>query len=132
MKDVWDRIATSQPVDKAAATAVSQSGVHYVHTPAITQWDAPPEMRPIPENAPDLIGVKFGRLTVIGLHAGMNSSNGATWVVRCVCGTYEPRKAKAIRNPKNSKDACHSCRNVEYLRTARPGMHHVADMLRRA
>lgn len=52
----------------------------------------------------DLTGVKFGRLTVLGISAEVL----ARWVVRCVCGTYGLRTAKAIKNA--APDACcHQC-----------------------
>lgn len=52
----------------------------------------------------DLTGVKLGRLTVIGISAEVL----ARWVVRCVCGTYGLRTARAIKNA--APDACcHQC-----------------------
>ena len=72
-------------------------------------------MRPIPKGAPELIGMVNGRLTVIGLLAE-TSAQQAAWVVRCTCGKYETRTAKAIRNPKNAEDRCYHCRHLEYLK----------------
>lgn len=52
----------------------------------------------------DLTGMKLGRLTVIGISADVL----ARWVVRCVCGTYGLRTAKAIK--KAAPDSCcHQC-----------------------
>ncbi|KKX29200.1 hypothetical protein [Rhizobium sp. LC145] len=45
----------------------------------------------------DLKGTKFGRFTVLGIAADIVTTNGANWVVRCVCGAYETRKAKTIK-----------------------------------
>ena len=68
----------------------------------------------IPENIQDLTGVRFGRLTVIGLHA--HTQDKVRWVVKCDCGNYNLRKTKAIRNKNNSEDRCYDCRNKRYLR----------------
>lgn len=36
----------------------------------------------------------------------------ARWIMRCDCGDFEPRKAKAIKNPANSNDRCAKCRQL--------------------
>jgi hypothetical protein len=52
----------------------------------------------------DLTGRRFGRLTVVGISAEVV----ARWVVRCVCGSYGLRTARAIK--KADEDACcHQC-----------------------
>jgi hypothetical protein len=40
----------------------------------------------------NLTGLKIGRFTVVGL-----SSNSPSWVVRCACGRYCYRRAKALK-----------------------------------
>lgn len=52
----------------------------------------------------DLTGSKFGRLTVIGISAEVL----ARWVVRCVCGTYGLRTAKAVKKG-DAEACCHQC-----------------------
>lgn len=52
----------------------------------------------------DLTGTKLGRLTVIGISAEV----AARWVVRCVCGAYGLRTAKAIKAADPSA-CCHQC-----------------------
>jgi len=60
---------------------------------------------------PDLVGVKFGILTVekwIG---------AGKWEVVCVCGNREQRRTRAVRNPANTFDACVECRKpIEKLK----------------
>lgn len=52
----------------------------------------------------DLTGTKLGRLTVVGISAEVL----ARWVVRCTCGTYGLRTARAIKAA--APDACcHQC-----------------------
>lgn len=94
---------------KNKATILANNGVHQ---------DTPPPIQPLPKNAstlPDLTGVSFGRFRVIGFARDRRSK----WVVRCVCGIYEMRTTKAIRNPLNSTDRCRSCRHVDYLSSKR-------------
>ena len=101
-------IITSIPINKTAGM-VTQKGIHFdpeikiidrLHT------DIMPETRdPLP-NSTDIIGVKNGSFTVVGLYRHCNNR----WVVRCDCGRYELRTAKAMRNPKNDQDACIYCR----------------------
>jgi hypothetical protein len=115
MSNMFDRLAASAP-QNATAARVTSKGVHY--EPDVqygTHWhaDTPPRTRPIPAisqyTCADLIGRKFGRLTVIGLAADYNPKKSARWVVRCACGDYETRKATAIRNPNNGEDRCQVC-----------------------
>jgi hypothetical protein len=43
--------------------------------------------------------------------AEKKGNNGALWIVRCVCGKYETRKSKAIKNILNAHDHCSYCDN---------------------
>jgi len=67
----------------------------------------------------DLTGIKFGRLTVVGMvkmeqtELSPDKKTGGRWAVRCACGFYEMRTAKAVKNPKNSEDACQDCKSLE-------------------
>lgn len=112
---------TDRPVDALAARVVAP-GIHWDPKKKIIQrhWDAPPSMRPIPRGVPNLVGVKFGRLTVVGLFTeaasnGTGAKGIALWVVRCSCGSYETRRGKSVRNPNNSVDACDKCRHLLHL-----------------
>ena len=102
-----------EAVDKTAAMVFAK-GVKYRNSVKVTcpHWGAPPPMRKTPACAPKLVGEKFGRLTVVGLHETISGS----WVVRCACGDYETRKAKSIRNPNNFGDRCTKCRNAAFER----------------
>lgn len=123
MKDAWDRIITSRPVNTDAGRAIS-GGTNFVSRKEVdkNQWLAPPPMKAIPSDTPDLRGKKFGRMTVIGMLAEKRSG-GAAWVVRCVCGIYETRKARVICRPAiegQEEEACFQCRRVIYLRDGMP------------
>ena len=105
---------TSVPVD-SIANRVTSKGYEFRSIKKIAQrhWDIKPPLRPLPKDAPKLVGVSFGRFTVVGL---FNEGNGV-WVVRCVCGAFETRRAKAIRNPTNKNDGCENCRQLDYIRS---------------
>lgn len=102
-----------KPVDKLAAMMLA-GGEKYNNRVKIacSHWDTPPPMRQTPHDAPKLVGIRFGRFTVLGMHKTLPGS----WVVRCSCGDFEIRKAKAIRNPNNFGDRCVKCRNVAFER----------------
>jgi len=111
----WDALLASSPQDKTAA-AVTGSGEHFVprqktHGDHDLVSGAPLPIRAVPECMEDLTGKQVGRLTVIGLSARKNSRSGsAAWVVRCVCGTYEARKGKTLRDPAYVERAmCNEC-----------------------
>ncbi|EAQ8610119.1 hypothetical protein D7J76_22255 [Salmonella enterica] len=60
-------------------------------------------------------GRVFGRMTVIGI-AAIKQGDSMRYVVRCACGTYTYRRAKAIKNPKNNMDCCDYCRHLLHLK----------------
>jgi hypothetical protein len=101
---VFDRILASTPLDKTAAQVTSQPGCD----DEPEHWNTIPPLKKGPPDPgfSDLTGFSYGRLTVIGLHDSKrgDGSNGATWVVRCVCGLYETRRTAHIK--KASPDAC--------------------------
>lgn len=98
------------PVNKTAGRVISK-GSEY--EPKLKPGGAPEQRTPypvralceIPMNLRHLLGVHFGRLTVMGF-----SVLPSRWSVRCDCGTYSLRSTKAIRNPENKNDACRACR----------------------
>lgn len=114
MKD----IARRRPVDRTAARVTAEGPKGYESSKRIlTDFsEAPLPMRKIPRDAPKLVGVVCGWLTVIGM-AQKRSSNGALWVCRCVCGYYTTRRSESIRNPRNAAvDRCDRCREVQFLK----------------
>jgi hypothetical protein len=116
----FDRIFASAPLNKTAG-AVTSKGQGYVSEfkPTRQFWEAQPLIHPTPpigDSPVDLTGVEFGRLQVIGILKAEEFSGGhAKWVVRCRCGIYEARRAKAIRAA--SPDAmCQFCGWNKHLR----------------
>lgn len=107
------------PVDALAARVVAR-GFQYDPDVQVLTRDSPTPIpiREIPNairNNPsftDLTGRVFGRFTVLGLARDFNKS----WVVRCTCGTYSTRRAKAVLNPENSQDRCTRCRHLAFLK----------------
>jgi len=82
---------------------------------------APPPMRKVVPGNLDLTGQRFGRLVVLGLGATKNQKCGhpqaAAWVVRCDCGAFEHRTAKALRKPGDpDRHMCLHCTRLEYLK----------------
>ncbi len=106
----------STPADIVAARVVWFTGTRYSPTNktfACVHSSTPLPTRDLPRGTVDLRGIHFGRFTVVGLSSQLrpsNSSRGAAWVVRCNCGNFAHRTAKAIRNPNNSTDSCEECR----------------------
>lgn len=130
----FDAVAPLMPFDKTASM-VTGRGEHFEWEPAangkVHSADPISLRNPTPQelgNAAfkDLRGAKFGRLTVQGIAAEIVSTNGTNWVVRCVCGAYEIRKAKYIKacvagdNPGEHEPMCDSC---GYTRRLQMGRH---------
>lgn len=120
MKDHWDKIGASVPVNSQAAKSIGRGFEYTSPKKVLTQeWDSPPTMfSRIPKGEFDLTGHKFGRFTVIGkLMWEKRSVDKALWVCRCACGKYAARTSKAARNPANAEiDRCEQCRHVAYLK----------------
>jgi hypothetical protein len=117
----YDRLASSSPLNKDAALARDGRGEHYdadaYRGDNAQCWDAPPAMVAVPPAVAGLVGVKVGRLTVLGLRPTKpTGKRPASWVVRCVCGTYTTRTARAIKNPANVNDMCARCDRTRILR----------------
>lgn len=118
-----DAILASVPLDKTAASVTSK-GEHWTPARSVEEWhvhsETPLPMKPIPmlDGTKGLAGAKFGRLTVMGHYTGPKSKNTrARYVVRCACGDYEIRSAKAIRQA----DPDAACAKCEYQRKLREG-----------
>lgn len=123
-KDVL-QTAAGAAVD-AAARRVTSRGVDFV--PHLrtdkTLWrsDIRPKVRQPLRGQLDLTGQRFGRLVVIGLSARAKKNNNAPagWVVRCDCGWFEERTAKALRRgcdreELNNNVACSECGYVAQM-----------------
>jgi hypothetical protein len=113
----FDRIFSSTPLNKTAGSVTSKGQAYTPDVkPGRPYWDAPPPCNPILPNALNLVGQTCGRLTVVGLRGkGGTGARQASWLVRCVCGTYETRTAKAMRNPANAHDRCEFCGHTQRL-----------------
>jgi len=121
-------VAPLLPGDKVAGR-VSARGEHF-------DWKPQPgkihSSEPIPVRPPneherslpffrDLTGARIGRLLVQGIATNFTSTNGQNWAVRCVCGSYETRKAKYIKaclagnNPGQEEPMCDWCAKTRKL-----------------
>lgn len=95
------------PIDGTAARVVSQKGETWEPTlklpPGYYRSETPPKLRSLEtKGGLDLRGQRFGKLVVIGLSdevpSGQSRKKYALWAVRCDCGFYEHRSARALRN----------------------------------
>jgi len=128
-----DAVAPLLPGDKVAGR-VAARGEHFEWVPTLAGKIHSND--PLMTRAPtaqelgqpafiDLKGIKIGRLTVIGIAAEVVSSNGQNWVVRCVCGAYETRKARYIKacvagdNPGTTEPMCDWCHQTRRLQMGR-------------
>ena len=112
------------PLDAKSARVLG-GGIHW--TPKLVQPDnyvreeegALPTRRPLPGSL-DLTGQRFGKFFVKGLSATAKQGNTpAAWVVRCDCGAYEHRKAKALRSMPSDKLHCSHCEYLAELKAGR-------------
>jgi hypothetical protein len=106
------------PVDRTAAKVVSKGERHEPFGKAAVAHIFHSEVCPaivldksLRLTSANLTGIKFGRFTVIGMSRDIKGqeNTGGRWVVRCSCGDYEVRTAKAIKNPNNRDDMCRIC-----------------------
>jgi len=115
MNDIHARV----PINRIAAR-VTSGGSAYNPLKSVKNYDTdlPIQTRqstPIERRASgfiELSGRRVGRLAVIGLASAIP----ARWVLRCDCGRYTTRTAKAIKNPKNTNDRCEHCRHLAFLK----------------
>lgn len=117
--NIFDVIAASAPVNTAAARAANMRGETYEKKLPDTErhWKSPPKCVSWPKEADpshNLIGRRFGKLTVIGYYS---VGKKARWLVRCICGDYEVRSSRAVKNPENNGDCCKICQHTIHLRT---------------
>lgn len=100
------------------AAVVTGKGIHYEPDVNIVNahWDVPQATIRCPKPSDELAGRRFARFVVVGLLPTKIKNSNANWLVRCACGDYETRKAKAIRNPANVDDCCTKCKYLRYLK----------------
>lgn len=125
-------VFTNKPINSSAAK-VMQKGFHFnlEFIKASNYSEIPLETIPIPtamlkeRNFMDLSGTSYGRFIVIGL----SSISLKLWVVKCSCGAYETRTAKAIKKQLNANECCSKCqaeiklkKNYEYESNIRRGL----------
>ncbi|MEQ1407755.1 hypothetical protein ABK249_22810 [Neorhizobium sp. Rsf11] len=101
----FDAVAPLLPSDKVAGR-VAARGEHFdwkpdlpttVHSSVPLATRRPTAHELCQPHYTDLTGKRIGRLTVMGVAAEI-TGNGQKWVVRCVCGAYETRKARSIKS----------------------------------
>lgn len=116
--------ATAAPVDRVAAS-VLRGGASWEpkRRPADCErhWTDYPTHLVVPKPRPghrstfvDLTGRRVGRLTVVAFLGKPNPKDKARWLVKCDCGDYEGRTAKAIN--ERSDDMCVNCRYLEAVK----------------
>lgn len=120
MADSVKKISGLAPANRQTANILFGEFVHWLpRLSADTRhYSAPPVTRKFPGPPEDnMTGRRFGRLLVIGyLRRGRGYRPRALWLVRCSCGQYEERHAKACRNPDNYLDRCNACRQLAQIR----------------
>ena len=106
------------PVNRTSARVVGR-GVHWTPDKQIDPRESqnPLPYGPIALSSNVRAGMKFGFFTVLG-RAGdehRSKTKGAPYVCRCLCGMYAIRRARAVLNPANDKDACGRCLQKQFL-----------------
>jgi hypothetical protein len=134
----WDKVISSSPLNKDAAIARDGGGTSWTPERAL-ESSFVRSHAPMPMKAPDhtwrinLTGTKVGKLTVLGVADFPARKSGAAWVVRCVCGYYETRKAKTLRDPVYAeRAACSECEYVAELKAGRVKLKNVAERTQKA
>lgn len=121
-KTDYECIAISDPINKTAKRVV-QSGEHF----DFNQENMISSTDPIPvkdfpgQKDHDLTGEKFGRLKVIGYYGKGSGTRTGKWVVKCLCGNYELRRAAALKKTTGNDcgSMCYSCDQKEGYRRNR-------------
>ncbi len=98
----FDTVAPLQPLDEVAGRVTSK-GEHFDFEMSSGQVHAsvPLPVRRVERldkckpNFRDFTGVRVGRLTVLGIST-IKVKDRMRWVVKCLCGSYEVRKARSL------------------------------------
>jgi hypothetical protein len=111
----WDALVASAPLNKQAALDASAKGGAFVprvkfHPDTHIHAEIQPKIRKA-HSSDDLTGRIFGRLKVLGLADLPNRNPGrkTAWVVQCICGRYENRKAKGLKDGSPQSLQCAAC-----------------------
>lgn len=129
----FDTIAPLMPFDRTASQVAGKgehfhwepSQPHKVHSSSPLVLRRPTDHELAQAHYVDLTGTKMGRLTILGVAADSTSA-GQSWVARCVCGSYETRKARAVKKwlagewNGDHEPMCDSC---GYTRRLQMGKH---------
>ena len=119
----WDAVAAAAPLNAQASIIRDGSGdLWEAKTPQHYQrWAAPPAPEAVfPfSNGIDLTGYPMGRMRVVRYHGA--GKEGGRWLVRCPCGYYELRRAKAIKANLDPDHACFECARIVVLRKRASG-----------
>lgn len=82
----------------------------YDNSASYRYWETQPKLRD-PEvhelDLAELIGSKCGAVTIIGPLADEKS-----WLIRCDCGRYEPRRRRSLRKPTYYFMRCQKCERL--------------------
>jgi len=110
-----DRIVTSTPISKSAATVTSRG---YSYTPTInncpeTIWDENPliDLPTLPRDShiTNIRNLRRGNLVIIGYWRSVKG-RGSQWIARCDCGRHVARYGKAFRTKLPEQwDGCPYC-----------------------
>lgn len=114
----FDAVGAAAPLDRQASVVRDGSGDLWDATipPHHQHWDAPPLAEAgRPASAADLTGRQMGRMIAVRYHRS-HPKHGAQWLMRCVCGSYELRRAKAIQTNTDDDHCCWVCNRVNVLR----------------
>lgn len=109
-ENVAVEIAKGAAVDKQTALAM-KGGEAYTPPQKSEQptYYAPPPLREIPPGPSftDITGLRFGRLTVLGLAAAGFDGKKTRWSCRCTCGKYSTHRGPAL--VAGHEERCHDC-----------------------
>lgn len=140
MKSNVPTLANNQPINKTALRVILPGTNYVVDIPKLHKmWETMPPLRidrklTKDPNFQDFTGIKFGRLTVMGLskeyirsfmrrafdlgngkfqieHKQRNRGGFCKWIVRCNCGYYEERTTKQIKKACEL-DRCYVCHHL--------------------
>lgn len=126
----WDSAAVLTPSNQTAARATGKGGDAFElrrnandqHSTELIPFRRPTRLELLNAAYYDLSGAKYGRFTVLGVAVGVGGKTKQNWVVKCVCGCFETRKAKAIKRylaaPQNYETVpcCDWCKKTAKLR----------------
>lgn len=104
------------PVNKTAARVIARAAP-WAPVKKIQTQDSqlPIPFGPVDPKSEVHAGLKRGFLTVLGRAEGAATVKGAPYVCKCSCGYYTVRRARALKNPANDKDACALCLHKQFL-----------------